>query len=293
MKLSSETGAALRMSEDSRKHSDHVSGEAHPDRPWMEKPLSGLYCVLAWLVATAIFFGMSALLGGPAEGDATESIYSTWAIEHGSVACSYLPANSVTNTFLPDYQPGPHPPPLWPLASGGLAAVLKIGHTLPFPSNHALGKNCSDGYTAMYQWAGKTLSLVPTVGLGYVSWFVLLAGFVALLPRGRARTLPMGGHRRRFSGTCSDRMDAVAGLLPSSRHCCDGTGARRHRLRCAKKVGLGWRTPRFGHHVSTIHPAGAFASCCNRSIKAAMETYRRIGWSVDGCVTSDGSHNVR
>ncbi len=175
---------------------------------------------------------------------------------------------------------------------GGLAAVLKIGHTLPFPSDSALGKNCADGYSAMYQWAAKTLSLVPTVGLGYVSWFALLAGFVALLRVCRSRTLPMGGRRRRLFGACSDRMDAAAGLLPPSRRTCDGTGSWSDRLRCAKKLGVGWRPPGFGHHIPTIHSVGAFASCCNRSIKSTMETYRPVRWDVDGCVTSHGSLNV-
>jgi hypothetical protein len=41
----------------------------------------------------------------------------------------------------------------------------------------------------MYQWAASTLSLVPTVGFGYLSWFALLAGAVALLrATGRGRT---------------------------------------------------------------------------------------------------------
>jgi hypothetical protein len=41
----------------------------------------------------------------------------------------------------------------------------------------------------MYRWAASTLSLVPTVGLGYLSWFVLLAGVVAMLrASGRGRS---------------------------------------------------------------------------------------------------------
>jgi hypothetical protein len=40
----------------------------------------------------------------------------------------------------------------------------------------------------MYRWAARTFSLVPTVGLGYLSWFVLLAGFIAVLrATGRGR----------------------------------------------------------------------------------------------------------
>ena len=59
----------------------------------------------------------------------------------------------------------------------------------PFPSQHALGASCGNAYNAMYRWAAGTLSLVPTLGLGYVSWFVLLAGFIAVLrASGRGRS---------------------------------------------------------------------------------------------------------
>ena len=60
---------------------------------------------------------------------------------------------------------------------------------MPFPSQHALGTNCADGYWAMYGWAQNTAAIFPTIGTGYLSWFVLLAGVVALLrASGRGRT---------------------------------------------------------------------------------------------------------
>ena len=152
----------------------------------LDRPRSGLFCLGAWLVATAIFFGMVALLGGPTQNDATESIYGTWAISHGSLACAYPPASAVTNSFIPSWSPLPAAPPLWPYISGGIAALTRLGHMLPFPS---LGANCADAYEAMYQWSGTTRTFLPTVGLGYASWFFLLAGFVALLrASGRGRT---------------------------------------------------------------------------------------------------------
>jgi len=154
----------------------------------LAKPLSGGWCLASWVVATAIFFGLVALLGGPTWSDAVESLYPTWAIGHGSLACSYPPASSAN--FLVIYQPVPTVPPLWPLISGGLSALTGIGHAVPFPTQHALGANCTNGYTKMYHWALNSSALSATLRLGYASWIALLAGFVAVLRaagRGRSR----------------------------------------------------------------------------------------------------------
>ncbi len=154
----------------------------------LAKPLSGVVCLASWLLATAIFFGLVALLGGPTQADAVESLYGTWAIAHGSLACSYPPARSIASSFLIFYQPHPAVPPLWPLVSGGLSALTGIGHTVPFPSQHALGASCGNGYLEMYRWSITSIAILPTVGLGYTGWFVLLAGVIALLrATGRGR----------------------------------------------------------------------------------------------------------
>ena len=105
----------------------------------LDRPLSGVLCLGSWLVATALFFGLVALFGGPTSSDAVESLYPTWAIAHGSLACSYPPASSATSAFLLLYQPVPTVPPLWPLISGGLSALVGIGHSVPFPTQHAIG----------------------------------------------------------------------------------------------------------------------------------------------------------
>ncbi len=170
---------------------------SHP-KSWLETPLSGVMCALSWLVATAIFVGAIALLGGPTENDAGESLYSTWAVAHGSVTCTYPPVTAPVDSFLPDYRPGPYVPPFWVLLSGGLESFTQIGHTAPFPSAQELGARCDDAYQAMYQWAGRTLSEVPTIGLGYVSWLILLAGLVAVI---------------RASGCGRRRSEAVAVVL--------------------------------------------------------------------------------
>ena len=157
---------------------------------WLAKPQSGLVCLASWILASAIFIGMVALFGGPTQNDAWESIYSTWAIAHGHFACAYPPAGPVpASKFFPFYQPHPGAPPLWPLVSGAYGAVTGIGHTVPFPSQHALGGDCVNGYYAMYRWAQNTAAIFPTIGTGYLCWFVLLAGVIALLrASGRGRS---------------------------------------------------------------------------------------------------------
>jgi hypothetical protein len=156
---------------------------------WLQRPQSGLVCLSAWVLASAIFIGMVALLGGPSQSDAAESLYATWAIAHGSFACAYPPVSSHSSHFFLYYVPGPSVPPFWPLVSGGAAAVVGIGHTAPFPSSQALGAHCANAYPQMYHWAQNTAAIFPTIGLGYLSWFFLLAGVVAVLrAAGRGRS---------------------------------------------------------------------------------------------------------
>ncbi len=153
----------------------------------LAKPLSGGWCLASWFVATAIFVGAVVLLGDPTWSDAVESLYPTWAIAHGSLACSYPPGSAAN--FSQVYQPVPSVPPLWPLISGGLSALTGIGHAVPFPTQHAFGAGCTNGYTKMYRWALESNVLSATLRLGYFSWVVLLAGFIALLRAvGRGRT---------------------------------------------------------------------------------------------------------
>jgi hypothetical protein len=156
--------------------------------PWPWRPLGRLWCFLSWAMSSAVFLGLMRLFGGPTSFDANESFYSTWAIAHGDFACTYSPSTKLH--FLPLFQPGPPIPPVWPLLSGGLSALLGIGHQVPFPSPHSLGPHCSTAFYAMYQWAGPRHPLLPTVGLGYVSWAIVAAGAVSFLRAcGRGRCL--------------------------------------------------------------------------------------------------------
>ena len=156
--------------------------------PPLDRPLPNRQCVLGWIVASAIFIGLVATLGGPTTNDANESYYSTWFVAHGDFSCTYSPPLGPNVKLVPSYIPGPYTPPLWPLVSGGLAAVTQIGHALPFPSPSQLGANCAHAYITTYHWAHKTRARYSTIGLGYVTWFVLLAGVIALLrAAGRGR----------------------------------------------------------------------------------------------------------
>jgi hypothetical protein len=155
----------------------------------LDRRLQGRQCVLAWVVATVIFVGMIALLGGPTENDATESAYSTWAVAHGDFACTYPPLPAHGSAFLPSWGPEPNVSPLWPLVSGGFEALTSVGSSQRFPSAAALGTSCAHAYVAMYPWAHNSFALVPTIGFGYLSWCAVLAGVVALIrASGRGRS---------------------------------------------------------------------------------------------------------
>lgn len=156
-------------------------------RSWLEHPLPGWWCAVSWVTAAAIFAGCVGFMGGPVEQDLSQSAYSTWAIAHGNFSCAYSPATTFHFAYIT--RPG-SVAPLWPLLSGGLAAVFRIGHNVPFPSRSALGPHCSTALVAMYKWSVHSSSAPPTARLAYLSWLVLLAGVIALLRasrRGRCR----------------------------------------------------------------------------------------------------------
>ena len=64
--------------------------------------------------------------------------------------------------------------------------------SVPHPG--ALGPHCSTALVAMYKWSVQSGAALPTVRIGYLSWFVLMGGVVALLRtsgRGRCRWEPL------------------------------------------------------------------------------------------------------
>jgi hypothetical protein len=127
---------------------------------------------VGWLVATALFVGFAAAPGGPGTVDSSLSIFSTWAIAHGQLACAFP-----TVTL-------PHEPPIapvYPLYSGALTAIAHIGQSLPFPSRAAMGPNCTTAVDTIRQWGFHSGAYLPTRWIGFTSWLVLMAGVVAWL----------------------------------------------------------------------------------------------------------------
>ncbi len=141
-------------------------------KSWLGAPLTPWWCVIGWFVATAIFLGLVALFGGPSHIDSRETLYGTWAVAHGQIACAY-PSVSI---------PGQPPPaPLYLLLSGGIAAIAQIGHGVPFPSAAALGPHCDKAFSAMDRWSLHVGAVGPTLWIGCVGWLALLVGVVAWL----------------------------------------------------------------------------------------------------------------
>jgi len=149
-------------------------------RAWLDRPLSGWACVIGWCVATTLFVGLVALLGGLSGNDTFESVFSTWAIAHGQLACALPQGYRVTA-------------PLYPLVSGGVAALTHIGHGVPFTSPAAMGPHCEKSFLAINYWSERAGVLQTTLKIGYLSWLILMAGVIALLRaagRGRCRWEP-------------------------------------------------------------------------------------------------------
>lgn len=146
---------------------------------WLDRPLSNIACFISWLISTVIFFGIAGALGGPTEGDVSESAYGTWSVAHGNLSCIYPPAASHNLSQLAD--PFTLAAPLYPLVSGGLAALLRIGSNVSFPTTGDLGTHCLNAFNAIFKWSVKSSAILPTVRLSYFVWLVLAAGVVWLV----------------------------------------------------------------------------------------------------------------
>jgi len=149
-----------------------TSTEPSPLVQWLDRPRSQWWCVASWAVATAVFISVTTLLGGLTQLDSLLSTYSSWSIAHGNVACAYPPGSSVYF---------PLTAPLYPIIAGGLVVVFRVGHGVPFPNQAALGHSCLTWLAPMTRWADQTHALTSTLRFGYLGWFVLAAGIVAVM----------------------------------------------------------------------------------------------------------------
>jgi hypothetical protein len=153
--------------------------EPTPFVQWLDEPRSQWWCMASWVVATAVFIGITTLLGGLTQLDALISTYSSWSIAHGNVACAYPPGSSV---YFPIAAP------LYPLIVGGLVALFRVGHNVPFPNHATLGHSCLNWLAPMTRWSVQSHALTPTLRFGYLGWIVLAAGIVAVMrSSGRGR----------------------------------------------------------------------------------------------------------
>jgi len=160
-------------------------------KSWLDRPLTTISCVIGWGAATIVFLGLTAWIGGPVEGDAALSVYTTWAIAHGHLACAY---SSLGGNSLPGFvRPSSFIPPLYPLLSAGVLLVVHSTYNVSFPTAAQLGNHCMHANAAMYQWAAKSHAIAPTIRISYLTWIALMSGIVALLRaagRGRQRWEP-------------------------------------------------------------------------------------------------------
>ena len=156
-------------------------------RTRLDQPVPFLWRVIGWLSSSILFYTILFILGGPSEADAPETVYSTWAIAHGNLSCAYPIAP--THHLVTIADPFAAAAPLYSILTGIMAAILRIGHQVPFPSAAQLGQHCSNGFTSMFQWSMHSGIIVPTIRLSYVVWPILAMSVVALLrANGRGRT---------------------------------------------------------------------------------------------------------
>jgi len=148
-------------------------------RALLDRPLSRAWCVTSWITSTALFVLVVQIFGGVSPGDSAESVYSTWSIAHLNLACAYPPASHFA--FPNVSSPFASTSPLYPIMSAIASAIFRIGHSVPFPSNAAMGAHCSNAYVAIYRWSVASHALNPTLKFAYMGWFVLMASVVVLL----------------------------------------------------------------------------------------------------------------
>ncbi len=145
----------------------------------LDRPAPLVWRALGIIGSSAVFFAIMGLLGGPVEGDASESVYSTWAIAHGNFACAYPTIARNPNIILTKLYA--LVAPVYPLVSGAVAAVLRIGHSVPFPSRHQLGIHCQHTVNDLFHWSVKSSAILTTIRISYITWPFLLLGALLLL----------------------------------------------------------------------------------------------------------------
>jgi Glycosyltransferase family 87 len=155
-------------------------GSGPPDRfAWLDREMNPRSVALAVVASMALFVGVVLFLGGPTQGDVAESAYSTWAIAHGDFACSYPGAQ--VGHFPTIAEPFASTAPLYPLLAGGLSALIRIGHHVPFPPASRMGHGCARADEAILKWSIRSSAIGPTLNLSYASGILAILGAAFLL----------------------------------------------------------------------------------------------------------------
>jgi hypothetical protein len=145
----------------------------------LQRPLRSEWLIVGWVAASAVFIGLVYLFGGPTYNDADVTVFTTWSIGHGHMACAYLPSGVLG-----------YPPtaPVYPIFAAAASALFHIGHSLPFPNSLQLGNHCVTATASITQWALHSGAVDPTLRIGFVGWIVLAVGAIMIFrASGRGR----------------------------------------------------------------------------------------------------------
>jgi hypothetical protein len=149
----------------------------------MGRPISNGWCICGWFLATALFVCLVLAFGGPTRFDAGESVYSTLDIAHGQLSCAFVQAKSSNGPAIPIA-------PLYPLLSGGLAALLQVGSNVSIFHTAGLGNYCKAAFDGLSPWSIQGNAITVSLWIGCVGWLILMAGSVVWLRTSRhGRTL--------------------------------------------------------------------------------------------------------
>lgn len=148
-------------------------------RAFLDRRIPLIWCFIGWIGASAVYYVLVGVLGGPVEGDSAETVYSTWSFAHGDLACAYphLGKYQLNNLARPYSLASP----LYSLISGAAAAILRIGHDVAFPTRSEFGPNCKYAIVDMFNWSAKSSAILPTIRLSYLVWPILMGGIIALV----------------------------------------------------------------------------------------------------------------
>ena len=146
-------------------------------RHWLARPLSGAAPVVVLVAALASVAMLAWAVDGPALGDASLSIFTTWLIAHANLACAYPAKLTSPHTYVTSVLTSP----LYPMIAAAFVYILRIGHGVPFPNAAEIGHACANTYTALDTWANNAYALQPTLWIGMVSWVALVVALFVYL----------------------------------------------------------------------------------------------------------------